>query len=111
MLMPYSAIKKQILLFAYEEPGVLVEGYIGFYAQNIRWGNIHLCHLHRQMKQHRECIKLSVRRDVYIDAQDFYNGVSKRSKLPTWTAFLGIMGVFVMPKNAVYKKVWKLIWW
>lgn len=85
MLMPYSAVKKQILLFASEEPGVLVEGYMGFYAQNIRWGNIHLCHLRRQIaeKQHRECIKLSVRRDVYIDAQDFYNCVSKRSKLPT----------------------------
>lgn len=79
MLMPYSAIKKQILLFASEEPGVLVEGDIGFYAQNIGCGNIHLCHLHRQIaeKQHSECIKLSERRDEYIDAQ-----VSKCGKLP-----------------------------
>lgn len=74
MLMPYSAIKKQILLFASEEPGVLVEGDIGFFAQNIGWGNIHWCHLHRQIAD---------KRDVYIDARDFYNCVSKRSKLPT----------------------------
>jgi len=69
-----------------------------------------LCHLRRQIaeKQHSECIKLSVRRDVYIDAQDFYYCVSKRTKLPTINGFLMLHGCIRNARKGCLEKSLKI---